>query len=583
MFTRPGSINEFLVTLDAELAKSGCTRGEVPDAKSSVTLFGHPDALAAFDDSWRTPYVERTCAVRAPNAATEVLGATLGSAEEVCAHFDASVRATGVLHTAIETLCDPATELTLGRSCADVSRVCHLLRTAGDVIADGPVAEHDRQQEAFVERVLGGSLGDHALSQAALGVNAGGLGLRTAADVGVAAFVASCAEAAPVVEYIYDAMAAEGIPTEGARGIYASQLAAARVRLDAQLSEPRRRQVAAVLEDGDRRARERFTATLEGRAAEAEEGDPDEDGVPRGGVVAGAGFDDPEHAGARCVPRLQRRLAQVLDEERADVCARAAEADGRGHDARRVRDLSDSSVNHEWLSSLAPSSRHPLEPDAFVDAVRLRLGAAEADAAYCRVCSRPFSVDAAHALCCAPGAATRGHNDLRDSLLGLARDGDPHAVAEALGLLPAAPDSRPADVLTNAAGGTGLVALDVGIASPDSQLAVAHGDALEAMRRRKCRHYAPHAEDMHDVGLAYEPMPWSCWGREHEDTTRVLVALCRRAARRRGEANWRWVLRGFRADVGAILARRASAMWRACTLPHAAGAARRLRAGVHYA
>ena len=114
-------------------------------------------------------------------------------------------------------------------------------------------------------------------------------------------------------------------------------------------------------------------------------------------------------------------------------------------------------------------------------------------------------------------------------------------------------------------------------------LAVAHGDALEAMRLRKCRHYAPHAEDMHDAGLAYEPLPWSCWGREHEDTTRVLVALCRRAARRRGEANWRLVLRGFRADGGAILARRASAMWRACTLPYSAGAAGNLRADLHYA
>ena len=370
-------------------------------------------------------------------------------------------------------------------------------------------------------------------------------------------------------------MAAEGMPTESARSIFATQLAAARVRLDAQLGEARRPQVAAILDDGGRLARARFRSMVEGREGESQsaEGDrPEGDDLgPRSGVVAGVGFDDPEHSGTRCVPRLQRRLARVLDDERADAFARAAEADGRGHDARRVRDLSDQSINHEWLSSLALSSRHTLELDVYVDAVRLRLGAAAAGAACCRACGRAGAVDAAHALCCAPGASTRGLNELRDCLLGLARDGDPHAVAEALGLLPAAPGLRPADVLTNAAGGAGLVALDVGIASPDSQLATAQGDALEAMRLRKLGRYAAHAEDMREANLAYEPLPWGCWGREHENTTTVLVALCRRAARRRGDASWRSVLRGFRADVGAILARRASAMWRVCTLPHSPG------------
>ena len=71
---------------------------------------------------------------------------------------------------------------------------------------------------------------------------------------------------------------------------------------------------------------------------------------------------------------------------------------------------------------------------------------------------------------------------------------------------------------------------------------------------------------MRDVGLEYRPMPWSCWGREHAGTTEMLVALCRRAARRCGEASWRRTLRLFRADLGAILAWRASAMWRHCAL-----------------
>ena len=262
----------------------------------------------------------------------------------------------------------------------------------------------------------------------------------------------------------------------------------------------------------------------------------------------------------------------MVDDQRAEDLATVAAQEGRDHDVRRVRDLCDPSVSHEWLWSLAPSSRHTLEPDVYVDAVRLRLGAAQAPpGACCRVCGRSGAVDGCHALCCAPGPSTRGHNEVRDRLVELARRGDPRAEKEAIGLLPAAPGLRPADVLTHAAGGNGLVAFDVGIASPDSLAAVAAGDGLEAMRMRKKAVYEPYGNDMRGAGLEYIPLPWSCWGREHAATTTALVALSRRAARRCGEASWRLVLRSFRADVGAILARRASAMWRQCALAGGGG------------
>jgi len=110
----------------------------------------------------------------------------------------------------------------------------------------------------------------------------------------------------------------------------------------------------------------------------------------------------------------------------------------------------------------------------------------------------------------------------------------------------------------------------MGVASPDSQLAVAHGDALEAMRIRKERVYTPFAAQMDVVGLEYRALPWSAWGREHEGTTRTLTVLCKRAARRSGSADWRFVLRLLRADIAAALARRASAMWRQCAYGAAA-------------
>ena len=123
-----------------------------------------------------------------------------------------------------------------------------------------------------------------------------------------------------------------------------------------------------------------------------EDNDDDNDGgaaAGHAGVVDEAGSDDPEHARTRSVPRLQRRLAAVVDAQLAEHLTAAAEADGREHDVRRVRDLRDETVSHEWLWSLAPTSRHTLEPDVYVDAVRLRLGAARGPpATRCRVCGR---------------------------------------------------------------------------------------------------------------------------------------------------------------------------------------------------
>ena len=145
----------------------------------------------------------------------------------------------------------------------------------------------------------------------------------------------------------------------------------------------------------------------------------------------------------------------------------------------------------------------------------------------CRVCGTCAIPSGRHALCCAPGPSREGHDEVRDLVLSVARQGDPSAESEAVSLLPAAPGRRPADVLTSAAGGNGLTALDIGVASPDSLAAVANGDALEAMRTRKLGEYRYLEADLRTAGLQYKPIPWSCWGREHPDTSVVLEALSR--------------------------------------------------------
>ena len=62
----------------------------------------------------------------------------------------------------------------------------------------------------------------------------------------------------------------------------------------------------------------------------------------------------------------------------------------------------------------------------------------------------------------------------------------------------------------------------------------------------------------------YRPIVWSCFGREHADTTSVMVALARRAARRRGYADHKPLLARARAAIGVALACRLARMALSC-------------------
>ena len=105
-------------------------------------------------------------------------------------------------------------------------------------------------------------------------------------------------------------------------------------------------------------------------------------------------------------------------------------------------------------------------------------------------------------------------------------------------------------------------ALDVVIAAPGARNAGV--DCTESMRIRKRGVYARYLGALEAEGVQYKPLTWSCWGREHPDTTATLTQLARQAAGRRGAASHAPLLRRARAQIGAALARRAAAMLRAC-------------------
>ena len=151
---------------------------------------------------------------------------------------------------------------------------------------------------------------------------------------------------------------------------------------------------------------------------------------------------------------------------------------------------------------------------------------------------------------------------MRDAVFGLTRVADYNAEKQNLGLIDTAPRLRPADILTSAVSPGRVSALDIGVAAIEARNAGA--DCTESMRLRKRDRYAQHIPALEAEGVVYAPIVWSCWGREHPDTTATLVALARQAARRRGLPTHKRLLRETRAAVGAALARRLAAMLHCC-------------------
>lgn len=558
----PTLVDLYLETLDAEAARAGCTRGSGADVKSSVTLIGHPDAIADYEAEWVTDRIRDTCKLREPNAPTEVLGAILGSNDESVEQFDVQLRKLRLLHDALEPLADPAIELTLGRACADLCKTVHLLRIHGDILHERGVHEHDDIQRDYVARVLGGDLQPEASRMAEMGVRDGGLGYRRADDHAQPAFVASRTETRPYVDHIFRGMADAGIPVDQCMVRYDAQVAAATDDICARLGGDAALAVREACRACADAAGGAFQDYLAGRRPAPEQRD---DSAPAAGLVDEFGSDDHEHPASPTCRRLQRSLARIIDDVRLGGLSSELARDERWHDVRRISDLRDETTSHEWLWALDPRAPRALEPEAYVAAVRLRLGAGFGDAPFtCRACGkRHVTAAGPHALCCAPGPCTVGHNEVRDIVHAAAKQADPHAETEVLGILQTAPGKRPADVLTSAVSEGLLTALDVGVASPDASHA--GDDCLEAMRVRKVRVYARYEPELAAQGMAYRPLPFSCWGREHPDTTLALVAISRRAARRRGIDGWQPLLRRLRGDIGAALARRAAAMLRACS------------------
>ena len=105
------------------------------------------------------------------------------------------------------------------------------------------------------------------------------------------------------------------------------------------------------------------------------------------------------------------------------------------------------------------------------------------------------------------------------------------------------------------------MAVDVGICCPAAT--GAGTDCTEAMRLRKQARMLPYAPELEAGGVDFKPVTFSCYGRPHADSARLLLSLGRRLARRKGtEAHVG--TRQLAARIGVEIWRRAARMLRLC-------------------
>ena len=141
---------------------------------------------------------------------------------------------------------------------------------------------------------------------------------------------------------------------------------------------------------------------------------------------------------------------------------------------------------------------------------------------------------------------------------------DPNAETKVPGLVPGT-SLRPADLLTTAAG-SGRIAADISIVSPDAQLA--GSDCTATRYASKVERYSPHLQTLLDQGITYKPLVWSCYGRPHPVAKRFMHDVAMRIARRRGHRDAACIAAQMSADVAVEIWRRNARQLRAC-LPDA--------------
>ena len=548
----------YLTAFDAEPTSRGGTRLATDGTfKSEARLVGAPEARAAVPTSWAAGIVAATCRLQEVDAGPrgKVLGVELDGGS-ILEQLRAATGHTAEVCQALRAMQDPWAEMARLRVSANVCRVVHLLRASGPDLDADLLADFDGQQSEALGSILGGPVSDRVWDQAAGSAGEGGLGLHSAEELRYPAFLASRTQARPLAEEL-----TRSLPAQWRDGLLTQWTATTAAAMDAwagELSPDTAHVARQVLEEGAAESVRR-TAQLAGRLPRSR----GHDGAEHAALTAAsilAGPDDVEHPDVEA--GLQARLSELASKPRLERLRATLRQAGDWEGVRLWEDLCDSHTDHRWLWVLAAPDSTILSPSKFVDAVRLRLGAdITGGPSTCARCGGDLDAQCRHALRCAPGPATRGHNRVRDTLLGLASLADGTSATEVRGLVGSAPSLRPADLLTTAAFGR-LTALDVGIANPAAR--TAGSDACVSMVEKKLRDYAAYLAELKEDGVEYRPMIWSCWGRPHTDASNAVRSMAQAAARRHGAVRVRDLERRACRALGVQFWKRAAQMVDAC-------------------
>ena len=369
---------------------------------------------------------------------SHVLGIYFGSVEAIANHFNDISGVVKFLHKELHLLDHVGTGLVLTRRCADVCKITHLLRARGNVLQNHTLEGFDVTLREGIELILGQSISDLSFQQASVGIQDGGLGFRRCIDSALPCFVASRKGIRHLAAPPFDDLNVTGLVNTNAQRIFDEELQAAIEMLVALLSP----------EDAHH-----IHQIIEGCNDDVEHGSSEGGhGLPGDSLIMPAGVEDPEFC-QRDDRNLQAQLCGVFDKLRFDKIENALFSERDWHAWRRIRELRDPSVSHDWLWALNPAHGISVSKEEFALGIRLRIGVPffenVVECAYCGDATLdPYG---SHCLRCALGPSNCGHNAVRDEVLGVAHLADPTALKEAINLIPNFPLLRPADVLTSSA------------------------------------------------------------------------------------------------------------------------------------
>ena len=556
-------VPEYLETFDHFNPEVGAARNRL---KTEVIYYTSAEVMRDREAAWRLADVRALATVRTADEPGFTLGVAVGPHEAIEAQLRQKVDVVRAMQERVAIVHDVQTEHVLNRECLGVGRVNHILRVHGhDLLRPGGALEDfDARTRVEMDRLFPG-LAAESHAQAALGPAVGGLGWRRATEIARPANLGALIMAEPKVRSMAASAAHAGLLRAGQlEGRLAAKIRRVEMAYLEGLDEVDRVQAADLLRQAKAAAAEHWSRLASGDSTAA-----------RAPVAPAAQFGDDEPSTARAsedeaspersrrmTPQhLQRELSKLADRTRLRALEAVLRQQCNWEQLEALRDLRHPEMSHKWLWHLDSRRGSVVAPCDYVCSVQRRLGARMYEReAQCRLCGSPLDPGLVHADCCDPAGATRGHYAVVRALVRGLKLADPTTTTEPRGLTTT--QSRPADILTNAAVPGRSAALDVCVAAPSASRAA--GDAAEAAFRRKLRRYRREIPQLAAAGIVFRPMVWTANGRPHPVVTRTLAFAAEVAANRsERDVEPGALLSRWRHELQVAILRRRAAMMRA--------------------